>query len=397
MIFYGKKNVYEAAKDRIRYLFDEFKDRPICVGFSGGKDSTVILYLVKEIMDERGIKKIPLFFLDQELEAPQVVEYVRETMHLPWVEPYWIQSYFQEWNSSLGDWFNVWGPGEQWAREKEPDSYHDIVPDKINEFNKVLDSFQRAVFGDDYICLGGLHIDESPMRRLGLLRDKCYKDITWGKNSGVNYGKGHGIVFYPIFDWSVYDVWYYIFSNKIPYCKLYNYYFTKKRLQSCRVSSFIHENSIQGLKEIKEIAPAFYEAALRRVKNVNTTVQSYSSLRGYVEKLPPYFKDWDEYVSYCANHIIEKEENAKQIIRRYTTEVNKWRERFAGDMELTEKANEYIGRAAMHCILAEDQGMSKLRNATICLVGDWKKYERRTKKNVGVGVEASDKSDRVTE
>lgn len=384
MIFYGDKNVYEAAKDRIRYIFDEFPDRKIVIGFSGGKDSTAILYLVKEIMDERGMEKIPLFFLDQELEAPQVVEYMRETMHLSWVEPYWVQSYFQEWNSSEGKWFNVWGPGEQWAREKEPDSYHDLEPDKINEFNAVLDSFLRLLFGDNYVCLGGLHIDESPMRRLGLLKDRCYKDITWGKNSGLNY-KGNGLVLYPIFDWSVYDVWYYIFSNKIPYCKLYNYYFTKKTLQKCRVSSFIHENSIQGLREIKEIAPSFYDAALRRIKNVNTTVQVYNSLLQFVEKLPPYFKDWDEYVEYCAIHMTEEPEHAKTIIKRYTTEVTKWRNRVQGNRELTEKVNRVIGNAAMRCILAEDYGMSKMANATIELVPEWKNYERRIKKNAGVG------------
>ena len=63
MIFYGEKNVYEAAKDRIRRIFDTYTDRPIIVSFSGGKDSTVILNITKEIMDERGISKIPVFGL----------------------------------------------------------------------------------------------------------------------------------------------------------------------------------------------------------------------------------------------------------------------------------------------------------------------------------------------
>lgn len=113
MIFYSDKNVYEAALERFRYIFREFYGkRKIVVTMSGGKDSTVVLNLAHEVMKEMGIEKIPVLFLDQEAETPMTIEYIRYIMHLPWVEPYWIQSYFQEWNASKGEWFNVWGPGE---------------------------------------------------------------------------------------------------------------------------------------------------------------------------------------------------------------------------------------------------------------------------------------------
>ena len=37
---YTNKNVLEASRDRISFLFDNFKN--ICVAISGGKDSTVL-------------------------------------------------------------------------------------------------------------------------------------------------------------------------------------------------------------------------------------------------------------------------------------------------------------------------------------------------------------------
>lgn len=364
MIFYSDKNVYEAAKDRIRWIFDEFSERKIVVSFSGGKDSTTILHLVKEVMDERGIKKIPVFFCDQELEAPQTIEYVREVMNRNWVEPYWIQSFFQEWNSSKGDWFNVWGVGEKWAREKEPNNpYTDVQYPKTRHFKEVLDSMLRYHFGDDYVTIGGVRIEESPTRRLGLTQSKCYKDVTWGKACA----KG-ALVLYPIWDWGCNDVWYYIFSNNIKYCKLYNYYFTKKSLVKSRVSSFIHENAIQSLKEIKEIAPSFYLACLRRVENVNTTVQTYDMLLDYVNELPKYFSTWSEYVYYLAENIIEKKENREKIIKGYEACMNRWKRKFGKFNEGLQIAENHIGLHTARSIVSEDFELSKLTNSEMGLV-----------------------------
>ena len=52
MNIYLNKNVYEAAKDRIRFVYREFKN--VVVNFSGGKDSTVVLHLALEVAEETG-------------------------------------------------------------------------------------------------------------------------------------------------------------------------------------------------------------------------------------------------------------------------------------------------------------------------------------------------------
>ena len=373
MIFYSDKSVYEAAKERIAYLFDEFyPQRKIVVGFSGGKDSTAVLQLTHEVMVEKGIKdKLPVMFLDQELEIPLVIDHIREVMHYDWVEPYWVQSYFREWNGSKGDWFNVWGIGEKWVRPKEDIALKDIDFEVKESFGNVLECVNHTLFGDDYIKLGGVRIEESPARRMGLTHGNVYKNISWGRK------EKRGLVFYPIWDWKCNDVWYYIFSKGLPYCKVYNYYFTKYPLAKCRVSSFIHENSIQNIKDIKEICPEFYEKALARIENINTTVQSYSTLVQYAKSLPPYFENWTEYVEYLAEHIVYSQDKKEILLKKYHTEMNYWYKMFGKWEYGVRQAEELVGLATVHAIIAEDYGLSKVRNVYLTLIKIKKENESR--------------------
>lgn len=352
MIFYGEKNVYEAAKDRIRKIFDTYSDRPIVVSFSGGKDSTVILYLTKEIMDERGIKKIPVFWLDQEIEAPMTVDYVRKIMSLSWVEPHWVQSEYPKYNSHSGKMDKVWGKGQYWIREKEPTNpYTDFDLSDYKKYAAEYNFFLHKMFGE-YVTLGGLHIDESNVRHTALLRD-----ISFCPSKNDVGGK----IFYPLFDWSYKDIWYYIFSNKIEYCKLYNYYFSRWPLRKCRVGSFWNEQSQDGLKLMKEIDPAFYDRVSKRIKGANAVVNAFESLISFVGKLPPYFKDWPEYVNYLIDHIVPLE-NRKQFRANYNRTRKRFLKQCDNQQELIEKVEEKIGISAAKCVVKEDKTMRELAN-----------------------------------
>ncbi len=58
-------NVHDAAVERINYLFDRFET--ICVSFSGGKDSTVLLHLASMVAKERE-RNIHVMFIDWEAQ-----------------------------------------------------------------------------------------------------------------------------------------------------------------------------------------------------------------------------------------------------------------------------------------------------------------------------------------
>ncbi len=67
--------------NRIRHWYDRYAGR-VYVAFSGGKDSTVLLHLVRSICPE-----IPAVFVDTGLEYPEIRDFVRETANVTWLRP----------------------------------------------------------------------------------------------------------------------------------------------------------------------------------------------------------------------------------------------------------------------------------------------------------------------
>ena len=64
MKIYSKKNVLDAAYERINYLFDEFEN--VVIGFSGGKDSTTVLNLALKVATEKNRLPLSVLWIDQE-------------------------------------------------------------------------------------------------------------------------------------------------------------------------------------------------------------------------------------------------------------------------------------------------------------------------------------------
>jgi predicted phosphoadenosine phosphosulfate sulfurtransferase len=63
MKIYLEQNVYDAALERTRFLFDEFENIMVCI--SGGKDSTIVYNLCKIIAKEKNRLPLKVLFVDQ--------------------------------------------------------------------------------------------------------------------------------------------------------------------------------------------------------------------------------------------------------------------------------------------------------------------------------------------
>jgi predicted phosphoadenosine phosphosulfate sulfurtransferase len=197
--------VLEAAKQRIRFVFEEFPD--VVVGFSGGKDSTVVFNLTLEIARELGRLPLKVLFVDQEAEWQATIEQVRYVMTHPDVEPFWLQIPIRLFNatSTTDEWLLCWDPAERdkWMREQEDISIKENIYG-TDRFAALFNRFFQVTFPDQRVALiGGVRVEESPSRAVGLTHLPKYKWVTWGKRltEGLHY------TFYPIYDWAWTDVW----------------------------------------------------------------------------------------------------------------------------------------------------------------------------------------------
>ncbi len=70
------------SKQRIREWIDYFGVDGVYISFSGGKDSTVLLHLVRELYPDA-----VAVFSDTGLEFPEIREFVKATPNVTWVKP----------------------------------------------------------------------------------------------------------------------------------------------------------------------------------------------------------------------------------------------------------------------------------------------------------------------
>ena len=300
---YLDMNVVEATRKRLEFLFDEFEN--ICVSISGGKDSTVLAHMALTEAHKRD-RKIGIFFLDEEVVYQSTVEQVRYLMNL-YPEntiKLWYQIEFNLTNATSVEegQLKCWEAGKHkiWMRPKEPDSIKfpewdrtkETVADKNKGFGfyDALDNFQMAHPNSAFLI--GLRAVESPNRWRAVVKNPTYKNIYWGSPRKFN-----SYNFYPLYDWNFWDIWKYLYENKVRYSKIYDYQYMKGfGMKDMRVSSLIHEKSFKSLVELPEFEPKTYDRLLKRLKGIQVGHlygQDKKMLR--VQKLPKNFKDWMQY------------------------------------------------------------------------------------------------------
>lgn len=307
-VFNHDLNVLEAARRRIRWIFDHFPENKRRVALSGGKDSTVLTHLCLEEARRRG-ERVGIFFLDEEVVYQSTIDQVEYLMTL-YPEntiPLWLQLEFHLTNatSTTEGQLIAWEAGKHklWMRPKRAGTIQQPPWDRAKQtvrdrrkgfgFYDAIENFDRCYHGA--VSMVGLRaIGESPNRWRAITKNPVTIDgetVYWGTRHGEN------VTLYPLADWNHHDIWRYLREFKVRYSRIYDYQFMKGYpLHKMRVSSLIHEKSYEAIVDLPEFEPKTYERLLKRVKGIALAQEAGKAAKLFrCSKLPQNFRSWIAY------------------------------------------------------------------------------------------------------
>lgn len=347
-LYSNHKNVLEAARERIRFVFDNFEN--IHISISGGKDSTVLSHLALVEAQKRG-RRVGIFFLDEEVVYQATVDqvtYIIEEMMPGHTVPLWLQLEFNLTNAtSLTETqFIPWEAGKSkiWLRPKKSyaikfppwDRSKEFVADKNKGFGfyDVFVNFERCYTNTAFLV--GLRGTESPNRWRTVSKNPAHiggERVYWTTTKGQNFSM------YPLYDWNFHDVWRYIWDHGLRYHRIYDYMFKKGyNIQEIRISSLIHEKSFKSLVDLPEFEPDTYNRLLKRAKGIALAQETGKKAKLFrARKLPKNYSSWRQYRDFLlATHPDPK---GRDILAR----------RFARHLD-----NEYVARQQVRQLVLND-------------------------------------------
>lgn len=269
-------DVYTAARERISWTFDNFNK--ICVSFSGGKDSTVMLHMVMEEAVKRN-RIVGVMFLDWECQYKMTIDHIRHMFELykDNIDPYWISIPILSDNACSQfepEWI-AWEEGKEalWVREKEQNSIQDksFFPfwyDKITfeEFVPMFGSWYGN--GELTAIMVGIRTQESlnRYRTMSNTKKTLFDDKLFTTNVNEN-------VFnvYPIYDWTATDDWTYFGKFKKCYNPIYDrMHQAGLTIHQMRVDEPFGATARKGLWMYQIIEPKTWAKMVIRASGVNS-------------------------------------------------------------------------------------------------------------------------------
>jgi len=267
---FQEQNVYEAAKERIRYLYQRFDH--VVVSFSGGKDSTAVLNVTIEVARELGRLPVRTVFFDEEAIHPPTIEYVERTRQRPEVEMEWYCLEFKHRNACSNEepfWYC-------WDSEKQDLWVRPIPENVITEHKHFKKGMSFQEFGPwlydrsegSVAMLTGIRTQESLRRYQVIAKKKEDHFVAAKSDSGNNQYRC-----FPIYDWSSEDVWRGVANFGWDYNRTYDVFNQTSMFNNFlrqRVCPPFGEEPLRGLWVYAECFPEMWHKMLYRVPGVAT-------------------------------------------------------------------------------------------------------------------------------
>ena len=279
----------------MRHVYDTFDT--VCVQFSGGKDSTAVLYLAKEIHEERKLGPVKVIFRDEEMVSPAVVRFMEEVRNYDWVDMEWY---------CLPQGQEIWVLGRReycllWSEQRRKDGrlIRDIPAHAITARHFGLDPSKAVPDSIDYSTMQGkkgrtafimgVRANESMMRYRSCVQKlhENYIVVPYKMKRSIplRFAK-------VIYDWTTDDVLKFIIDeHKATYCEYYDY--AAITGSNSRVGIPLHAVAIRRIGDVIATEPEFYDRLVECFPHIDAQRLWWKDfdIEAYIQRYAAY--GWD--------------------------------------------------------------------------------------------------------
>lgn len=330
-------NVYEQTQVRLGKIFDSFDN--VYVSFSGGKDSSLLLFLcINYIRKHCPGRKLGVFHMDYEVQYNETLRFVDEVLssNQDILEVFRVcvpfkvstctsmhQRYWRPWDEEMKD---------GWVREMPKGAY--TGKDFPFFGNRMWDyDFQRSFTRWHHelkkakrtCCLVGIRTQESLVRWRTINQRDSFRFRGWKWARRVEPGIYNA---YPIYDWLTTDIWTANGKFHYPYNHLYDlYYQAGVPLEKQRVASPFISEARSTLSLYRVIDPDMWGRMINRVNGVNfTAIYGTTTAVGFRQQVRlPKGYSWEEYMRFLLSTL--PKETRENYQRKLAVSMVFWREK----------------------------------------------------------------------
>ena len=349
MKVYTDKNVFDASLERIEFAFDNFDN--LCVSYSGGKDSTLMIQLVNMIAKKKN-KKFDVLFIDMEAQYLMTIEHIKTIKNkLECIRDfYWVCLPL-----SLRNAVSVFEPRWIcWEKSKKDKWVREMPEFAINEDNNIFPFFRYAMEFEEFVpefekwyqekkggmcgSFVGIRCDESLNRFRTIVSQKKdrLKDKPWTtRNKPLN----NSYSIYPIYDYRTEDVWIATFNNNFEYNYVYELmYKNGLGIHQQRLCQPFGDDQKNGLDQYRAIEAENWDKLLKRVAGVNFgNIYCRTSALGNIKSEKPEHLTWQEWALYLLESIGIYN---KKLEKHYAIKIKKfftyWEEKCGCTLDMIE-------------------------------------------------------------